>query len=297
MDEGQRTVRPETAADAAAHEPAPGTGAGPASDAASGQENAAMRYTRAAGRRAHILERVQASGFVSVADLVADLGVSDMTIRRDLRRLSADGDVRVVRGGISLPHATLRTSEFISRAHSSAEAKKRIAARAAELVHEDDVVAVDAGTTTFGVVAHFPPAFTGTVVTHSVPVIQQLLHLPGARVVGLGGELYPPSQAFVGATTVEQAQRLRMRLFFLGAAAVDERGVYVEADVERATKLALMEPADEVVLLVDAAKFSSTAPVRLCGLDRLTSLVTDERPPARVARELERHGVHVTTAD
>ncbi|WP_074467019.1 DeoR/GlpR family DNA-binding transcription regulator [Streptomyces sp. WMMB 322] len=255
-----------------------------------------MRYTGAADRRTRILDRVRVSGFISVSDLVSDLGVSDMTIRRDLRKLASDGSVRVVHGGISLPHATLRTSEFISRARSNAAAKKRIAARAAELVRDDDVVAVDAGTTTFGVAAALPAAFAGTVVTHSVSVVQQMLHLPGARVVCLGGELFTPSQAFVGQTTVDQARHLRVRTFFLGAAAVDARGVYVEADVERAVKVTLMEAADEVVLVVDAAKFTSTAPVRLCGLERIATLVTDKAPPAQVAKEIERCDVRVITA-
>lgn len=268
----------------------------PTDDAATAELSTTMRYDRAPDRRARILERVAATGFVSVTALAADLGVSDMTIRRDLRRLSAAGEVRVVHGGVSLPHATLRTSEFVSRAQSNAEAKRRVSQRAARLVREDDVVAVDAGTTAFGVVTALPPAFHGTVVTHSVPAIQHLLHRPEARVVGLGGDLYAPSQAFVGQATVEQVRHVRVRVLVLGAAAVDARGIYVEADVERATKLALVDAADEVVLVVDAGKFTATAPVRLCGLDRLTRVVTDANPPTAVRRELRQNAVELILA-
>lgn len=258
---------------------------------------ATMRYDRAPDRRTRILRRLRATGFVSVTDLAADLGVSDMTIRRDLRRMAAEGSVRVVRGGVSLPHATLRTSEFVSRARRAAAAKRRIAVRAAALVGEQDVIAVDGGTTTFDVVTSLPTRFRGTVVTHSVPAIQQMLHLPQARLVGLGGDLFPPSQAFVGPATVEQLAHVRVRVFFLGAAAVDARGIYVEADVERPTKLALMDAADEVVLLADAAKFGRTAPVRLCGLDRLTRVVTDVPPPGAVRRQLRHDAVELILAE
>ncbi|MGN6688068.1 MAG: DeoR/GlpR family DNA-binding transcription regulator [Actinomycetales bacterium] len=255
-----------------------------------------MRYDRAPDRRARILETVAAHGFVSVTALAADLGVSDMTIRRDLRRLSAAGEVRVFHGGVSLPHATLRTSEFVSRAESNAEAKSRVSERAAQLVREDDVVAIDAGTTAFGVVTALPPSFRGTVVTHSVPAIQHLLHRPDARLVGLGGELYPPSQAFVGQAAVDQAQHVRVRVLILGAAAVDARGVYAEADVERSVKLALIDAADDVVLVVDSTKFTARASVRLCGLERLTHLVTDAPPPPALRRQLRQDAVEVILA-
>jgi DeoR family fructose operon transcriptional repressor len=255
-----------------------------------------LRYDKAQERRAAIVRRLRATGFVSVADLASELAVSDMTIRRDLRGLSDDGVVRVVRGGVSLPHATLRTTKFVSRARAHAAAKRSIAMLAAALVSEHDVVAIDAGTTAYNVATALPSLFDGTVITHSVPVVQHMLGIPTARLVGLGGELYTPSQAFVGPSTVEQARHLRSRIFFLGAAAVDERGVYVESDIECATKLALIQSADHVVLVVDAAKFTVAAPVLLCGLDQLTTVVTDAVPPTAVRRQLRADAVEVLLA-
>lgn len=267
-----------------------------ASQPAAATPTVTMRYDRAPDRRARILEVVSSAGLVSVTSLAADLGVSDMTIRRDLRRLSTQGSVRVLHGSVSLPHATLRTSEFVSRAQSNAVAKQRVSTVAARRIRETDVVAVDAGTTAYGVIAALPPTFRGTVVTHSVPVIQHLLHRPDVRVVGLGGDLYAPSQAFVGPSTVDQAAHVRVRILVLGAAAVDARGVYVEADVERPAKLALMDAADEVMLVVDSTKFSANAPVRLCELGRLTTLVTNAPPAANIRRELQKHDVELLVA-
>jgi DeoR/GlpR family transcriptional regulator of sugar metabolism len=134
-------------------------------------------------------------------------------------------------------------------------------------------------------------------VTHSVPVIQHLLHMPEVRLVGLGGELYAPSQAFIGPASVEQTRDLRVRAFFLGAAAVNERGVYVESDIERPIKLALMDAADQVVLVVDSGKFHRAGLVRLCGLDRVSTLVTDAPPPASVRHEQRRTGLEILVAE
>lgn len=209
-----------------------------------------------------------------------------MTIRRDLRRLERDGEVRMVHGGVSLAHATLRTSEFTARAHLNAAAKRRIARAAVADIGPLDVVAFDAGTTAFDAATQLPESFRGYVVTHSVPVVQHLLHVPDVRVTCLGGDLYVASQALVGSVTVAQARQLRIGTFVLGATAVDDRGVYVEADVEREVKTALMSAASRVVLVVDASKFAGAAPVRLCDLDRLDRLVTDAPPPPAVRRAL-----------
>jgi DeoR/GlpR family transcriptional regulator of sugar metabolism len=115
-------------------------------------------------------------------------------------------------------------------------------------------------------------------------------------VVGLGGELLPESQAFVGPRTVEAVAGLRVQTLFLGAAAVDERGIYVSTDNERPTKLALMSIADHVVLLVDASKFSASAPVHLCGWDDISAVVSDAPPPDEIVQRLPSLGRLVEVA-
>ncbi|OZM78147.1 DeoR family transcriptional regulator [Pseudonocardia sp. MH-G8] len=216
-----------------------------------------------------------------------------MTVRRDLKQLAEAGELRVVHGGASLPHGTLRTADFSSRAQHEREAKRRIARQATELVRPAATIAVDAGTTVFELVAALPDTFRGCVITHSVPVLQHMLHLPAARVIGLGGELLADSQALVGALTVQALTGLRAEVVFLGVAAVNERGLYVATDLERPTKLALMEAADRVVLLADHSKFSGSAPVRLAPLDAVDVLVTDAVLPAPAAEAAERAGVAV----
>ncbi|MBB5157664.1 DeoR/GlpR family DNA-binding transcription regulator [Saccharopolyspora phatthalungensis] len=243
-----------------------------------------FRYDTAPARRRWIVETLREQRFVSIADLAGRLGVSDMTIRRDLRKLEDRGEVSVVRGGVHLPPED--TVGFSGRAQANALAKQRIATAATDLIGPQDTIALDAGTTVCALTETLPASFTGSVVTHSIPVIQHFLAQGGTRVVGLGGDLYPVSEAFVGPMTVDAAARLRVRTFFLGAAAVDDRGVYVASDIERPTKLALMDIADQVVLLVDETKFAMSAPVLLCSLDRLDALITDRQPPTAVAERL-----------
>lgn len=250
----------------------------------------------ATARREEILRRLHAAGFLSVTALTHDLGVSDMTVRRDLRLLEAAGQVRVVHGGASLPHGVLRTADFASRGHRESSAKQRIARHAVSLAGPGSTLVVDAGTTPYELAAALPDSFDGTVITHSVPVLQRSLHLESARVIGLGGELLGDSQALVGPAAVEALTGLRADFAFLGAAAVSPRGVYVARALERPTKLALMEAADRVILLVDHTKFTARAPVRLAPLEALDVLVTDARPPRDVASALRAAGVEVQVA-
>lgn len=250
------------------------------------ESSPALRYDSAPARRRTILGAVEEAGFVSVADLSRVLGVSDMTVRRDLRKLQHEGRVRVVHGGASAVSSPPRSSAFAGRAQQSAGGKARIGRAVADALPAAATVAVDAGTTAYACIQALPDTFHGSLVTHSIPVVALMLNRDGARVVGLGGELSPGSQAFVGPRTVEATAGLRVQTFLLGAAAADERGVYVLTDIERPTKLALMAIADEVVLVADHAKFTAPAPVRLCGWEQIARVVTDAALPRAVARSL-----------
>jgi DeoR/GlpR family transcriptional regulator of sugar metabolism len=247
---------------------------------------ATLRYDTAPERRRAILSAVADAGFVSVTELTARLGVSDMTVRRDLRKLAHQGKVRIVHGGVSVLNPSPHSPAFTGRALEHADGKSAIGVAMARRLSPTATIAVDAGTTTYAAVLALPETFRGTVVTHSIPVMQLLLQRGIGRVVGLGGELLPDSQAFVGPRTVEAVAGLRVQTLLLGAAAADERGIYVSTDNERPTKLALMSIADQVVLLLDSSKFLASAAVHMCGWEDITTVITDATPPKGI---LERY--------
>ena len=248
-------------------------------------------------RRERILALMRVNGFQSVTQLVELLDVSDMTIRRDLRRLAEEGEVRVVHGGASLPHATLRAADFTRRGQYKQSAKQHIGRAALATVAPHATIGIDAGTTTFEIAAALPVTFTGTVISHSVPVLQHMRTYAGARVIGLGGELLSWSQAFVGSAAINALAELHADTVFVGAAAVGASGLFVATDRERPTKRALMASTDRVVLLADRTKFSAAAPVRLCPWDEIDLLVTDAEPPAEIARSCAKAQVEIIVAD
>ncbi|WP_100498895.1 DeoR/GlpR family DNA-binding transcription regulator [Geodermatophilus chilensis] len=240
-------------------------------------------------RRAWILGTLRTVGFLSVADLARRLGVSQMTIRRDLHELQANGRVRLVHGGAGLAPRELRRAAFPETEHT--EAQERVARHAAGLVGSGDTIAVDAGPTGVAITRALPASFTGCVLTHSMPALAFLTRERAGRVVALGGEFLPARSAFVGPTTEAALTQLRARTFFVSPAAVDARGLYAQSPAEASVQRRLMDIADEVVLVASHEVFETSAPALAGPLDRLTAVVCDRRPPAGLEAALERAGV------
>lgn len=255
-----------------------------------------LRYDGAPQRRTQIMAALRRSGFLSIGDLAEQLGVSPMTVRRDLRRLADRGEAVLVRGGVSLPPGGPAGPGYASRAQVNPEAKLAVGLAAARLVQPGDTIGVDSGTTAAAVAHALPENFNGCVITHSVPVLAHLLGRPQARVIGIGGELLHENQSMVGFAALDLLRRMRVRMLFLGASAVDARGVYVRSEVELTAKHAVMEIADEVVLVVDGSKFTASGPVRVCAFDRIDTLVTDVDVPPAIAAATRRAGTRVVRA-
>jgi DeoR family transcriptional regulator of aga operon len=254
-----------------------------------------LRHEGAAERRAWILSTLQDVAFVSITNLARELGVSQMTIRRDLHSLEATGDVRLVHGGASLTPGALRGPVFPDDEHAGP--RERVGRCAAGLVGATDTIAIDAGPAAYAVARALPKDFRGCVITHSMPVLQFLSAHSSVHVVALGGELLADRHAFVGPTTDAAVSQLRVRTFFLSPSAIDARGVYAVSPAEASVQRGLMDIADQVVLVSTSEVFSGSAPARVAPLSRMRAWVADRWPPADVADALGRAGVVSHVAD
>lgn len=241
----------------------------------------ALRYDHAAERRRELLKRVREARYCNFAELSGELGVSEMTVRRDIDRLAEQGLVRAVRGGVSVvahePLPELQPgTDFSIRARKNPGAKRVIARRAVEMVKPASIVAIDAGTTTLEVVRLMPPGLRISMVTHSLPAMAVPRPDSGIEVISLGGVLHPETQAFAGPTTIANLEELRVHTLFLAASAVRDGIMYCGNHFDAMTKRALMEAADKVVLLVDASKFRTTAMVQVAPLAEVDAIIVDD---------------------
>jgi DeoR/GlpR family transcriptional regulator of sugar metabolism len=247
-------------------------------------------------RQRTILDELGRRGFISTTDMAEMFAVSDMTVRRDTRVLSKLGLVRVVHGGVSAIHGQGQNADFAARVREDADAKLRVARACVSMIGERDAIILDAGTTTYQIAQELPTSFTGTVITHSAPAIQRCLQLTAARTICLGGELLLDSQAFNGPMTVSAAAGLRARTAFIGVSGIHDEAFYIERDVERATKIALMNSAEQVVVVATHQKMLRYALARLAGFDAVDVLVTDAPPPREIETALHAADVKLVVA-
>jgi DeoR/GlpR family transcriptional regulator of sugar metabolism len=230
-------------------------------------------------RQERILEQVRLSGGARVSDLVEVLGVSDMTIRRDIAILARKGLVARVHGGATaVSGRSADEPGFAAKSGLQTVEKAAIAAAAAALVQPGDSVAISAGTTTYVVALELRHVPNLTVVTNSVPVAD-VLHTAARDdlTVILTGGVRTPSDALVGPVAVAALRSLHVDWLFLGVHGADERAGFTTPNlVEAETNRALIASARQVVVTADSSKWGVVGLSSIARLDDVDVLVSDD---------------------
>jgi DeoR/GlpR family transcriptional regulator of sugar metabolism len=252
----------------------------------------APRQPLPAQRRQDVLAAVR-SGSTHVADLAARFGVSEMTVRRDLRALAREGLIERVRGG-----ALNSSSEkpFEETAVERYDTKDRIGAAAAAIVEDGQTVMIDIGTTTLQAARHLHGREL-TVITTSLAVYEELVSDPAIELLLPGGQVRRNYRSLVGVLAEDALRQLKADVCFLGCSGVDsELGVWDSTLVEVPIKRCMLAASEAVVLLADAEKFSGAGLVRVCDASRLDHLVTDAPPPGGCEAAIAENAIEVTIA-
>jgi len=240
----------------------------------------------AAERRQLILEMVRANGAVSLRELARVVQTSEVTVRRDVRALEAEGLLDRRHGGAVLPGGFTRESGFPQKSHLATAEKTAIADLAAGFVEEGEAVVVGAGTTTQELARRLARVPGLTVVTNSLLVAQALAHANRVEVVMTGGTLRGSNYALVGSGAEQSLQGLRVsRAFLSGSGLTAERGLSTSNMLSASVDRALVQAAAEVVVLADHTKLGTDTMFQTVPTDVITRLVTDE-PPAQDDRAL-----------
>ncbi len=258
------------------------------------------RLMLAAQRRGRILSELSRDGTVRVTDLVELLGVSDMTVRRDLVALHREGLLEKVHGG-ALAVAEPSSSEpgFAAKSVQRRREKEAIAAAAAELVHPGMAIAVSAGTTTHALTGHLARIPDLTVVTNSVWVAD-VLHRTGEPTTSvlLTGGLRTPSDALVGPVAVSSLRSLHVDAFFMGVHGMDVRAGFSTPNLlESETNRAMIERSRRLIVCVDSSKWGVVGLSSMAGLSAAAVLVTDSGLPAQASGALSDHVGELVVVD
>ncbi|WP_030165644.1 DeoR/GlpR family DNA-binding transcription regulator [Streptomyces sp. NRRL S-813] len=245
---------------------------------------------------------VRANGAVSLRELARVVQTSEVTVRRDVRALEAEGLLDRRHGGAVLPGGFTRESGFPQKSHLATAEKTAIADLAAGLVEEGEAIVVGAGTTTQELARRLARVPGLTVVTNSLLVAQALAHANRVEVVMTGGTLRGSNYALVGSGAEQSLQGLRVsRAFLSGSGLTAERGLSTSNMLSASVDRALVQAAAEVVVLADHTKLGADTMFQTVPTDLITRLVTDEPPvhDDRAATELQAladQGVQIAVA-
>ena len=246
-------------------------------------------------RKQMLLKRLQRDGQIVAKTVSEELGISEDTIRRDLRELAQAGKLQRVHGG-ALPSSPA-LGDLSTREHISTDDKHALGRAGAAMIKVGQLVFLDGGTTALQVARHLPDELQATIVTHSPNVAMALADKPHIDVLMLGGRLFRHSMVNVGASVIEAAQRIRADLFIMGATGVHAMAGISTGDVEEAAvKRALHERAAETVVLASREKLGALSPFLIIPTSALTTLVVPPRTASGPLQEYRAQGVTVVLA-
>lgn len=228
-------------------------------------------------RRGEILSLVQQNGEVSASELSELLGVSEVTVRSDLRALAQAGQVRRTRGGARRPLELHRESSLEETRHKHAAAKRRIGRAAAALVQDGETVFLDVGSTTTEVARALSPTLHGvTVITNGLNIALELERLPNLQVIVTGGTLRPLQHSLVSPYALEVLGRIHADRLFLGCNGVSAAAGVTNANHEEAEiKRVMVRQAREVVVVADHSKLGQVSRAQVAPIGAVHTLITD----------------------
>jgi DeoR/GlpR family transcriptional regulator of sugar metabolism len=248
-----------------------------------------------AQRRDLLLARLRSDGQIVAKDLAEELGISEDSLRRDLREMAAAGLCQRVYGG-ALP-VSPAIGDYAARQAVATDSKQRVARRAAALIAPGSTVILDGGTTALQVARALAPELEATIVTHSPTVVAELIDHPRVELYLIGGRVFKHSAVTSGAAAAEAAAAVNADLFLLGVTGVHPKAGLTTGDGdEAAMKRALARRAADTYVLASSEKIGAASQFSVLALADVAGVITDADPDHATLRELERAGVAIVSA-
>lgn len=251
-----------------------------------------------AERRQRILKTIRADTAIRAVTLSKALGVSTMTIRRDLDLLEKKGLVERAHGGAVLRRVrTLGEFRYQASAQKNRRQKGRIARRAAAMIEPGDIVFVAEGATSALVLRYIDPSLTFRVFSNNVAAISEMSG-KAAELVLLGGIFQPDSMALSGPTTLETIAQVHATKTFLSADGLSiSSGVTTQNhEIAAVDRQMIRQTRGRVILMADSTKIELVGEYVISPAARIDTLVTDAKISTRFKKDIQSLGVRVVIA-
>ncbi|MCA9836041.1 MAG: DeoR/GlpR transcriptional regulator [Trueperaceae bacterium] len=246
-------------------------------------------------RKHYILDSLKKEGRVVAKTLATELGLSEDTIRRDLRELAKEGLLQRVHGG-ALP-ASSALADFTTRQTIASDGKLAIARAAATLIQSGQIVILDGGTTTVQVARQLPKTLAATVVTHSPSIAIELVNHPAIDVVLIGGKLFKHSVVTVGAAALEALSHIHADMYFMGLTGIHPDIGLTTGDLEEAhMKKALSQHAAETIVLASHEKLGVASAYVITPVSQVSTLIVEHNTAQELLTPYEKFDLDIIRA-
>lgn len=248
-------------------------------------------------RRNAILLKLSAEGKVLVADLSREFEVTEETIRRDLEKLDRDGLARKTYGGAVKVENFNIDLPFHVRKQSNVDSKRKIASVIGGMINDGDYIMLDASTTALCIIPYIQNLNKLNIITNSIEILIELCNKPEWNIISTGGALKSGSLSLLG----YQAEKT-ISGFHVDTAICSCKGLNTELNItdsderESEIKKSYFKAANKKILAIDSSKFDKTSFVKVCSLDEIDVIVTDEYPGDEWANRIKDAGVELVCA-
>jgi DeoR/GlpR family transcriptional regulator of sugar metabolism len=240
----------------------------------------------------HILDRLTQDQKVTLKSLSKQLKVSDYTVRRDLRELTDQGLLKAVRGG-AVPHSPT-PHHFSDRLNYQSDVKKIIAEKALTLIQNNQVIALDGGTTAMAIATLLPRDMQLTVVTNSFPIVTVLETHPSIEVLFAGGRLYKTAFTSIGHDAIRFFKNVRTDIYFMGICSIHPTiGVTTIHYEESEVKKAIVDVSKQVVALTPVERINTAEAFFICPSTSVDIIITDDDGKASTEESFKELGIGV----
>lgn len=232
-------------------------------------------------RRALIQHVLRTKGRLVAKDFSQEIGVSEDTIRRDLRELASEGLLQRVHGG-ALPSSSA-TADFASREKIGISKKIQLAKAATKLISKGQIIFLDGGTTNVQLARQLPRDLEATIITHSPSIAVELANHPAVQVELIGGRLFKHSVVAMGTGTVDAISNIRIDAYFMGVTGLHPEAGATTGDMEEAAlKRLICRQSSEIFTMVTKEKLGAASAYRILPISGVSSVVIETDVPDEV---------------
>ena len=246
-------------------------------------------------RRGRLLELIRLRSFAALPDLAQELQVSESTVRRDLDFLEEAGTAKRTHGGVFYTGPSPKLAHFDQRQKMQWDKKKLIAEAAARLIDDGDTILLDGGSTTYEL-ARLLVGRPLQIVTNSLPVASLFTSSPAADLVLIGGYVHTRTGVSLGPYANQMLADLKVQRAVLSVAGINANGYFNSNLLLVETERAMIQAADEVMVVADSSKFGHSSLAHLGPLEAIDLLVVDNEVQDEWQEKLQDAGVKVVVA-